>query len=73
MEIKKQGRQKFWRELKKNEELKDDSSEKGKTESESQKDLQKVEIIEEKQQQVEETTVQKDYHNIGQNIINKGM
>ena len=73
MEIKKQGRQKFWRELKKNEELKDDSSEKGKTESESQKDLQKVEIIEEKQQQVEETTVQKDYHNIRQNIINKGM
>ena len=56
-----------------NEELKVESSEKGKTESESQQDLQKVEIIEGKQQQVEETTVQKENHSIRKNIINKGM
>ena len=52
---------------------KNESSEKGKTESARQQDLEKVEIIERKQQQVEKTTVQKDYHNISENIINNGM
>ena len=47
-----------------NEELKVESSEKRKTERESQQDLQKVEIIEGRQQQVEETTVLKEYHSI---------
>ena len=56
-----------------NVELKVESSEKGKTENESQQDLQKVEIIEGKQRQLEETTVQKLYHSISENIINKGM
>ena len=56
-----------------NEELKIESFQKRKTESESQEDLQKLEIIEGKQQQVEETTVQKEHHNISENIINKGM
>ena len=56
-----------------NEELKVESSEKGETESESQHDPQKVEIIEGKQQQLEEITVQKVYHAISENIINKGM
>ena len=46
------------------EELKVESSEKRKTERESQQDLQKVEIIEGRQQQVEETTVLKEYHSI---------
>ena len=54
-----------------NEELKVESSEKGKTKS--QQDLQKVEAIEGKQQLVDETTVQKQYHSISENIINKGM
>ena len=40
-----------------NEELKVENSEKWKTESESQQDPQKVEIIKGKQQQVEETAV----------------
>ena len=39
-----------------NEELKTENSQKRKTDSESQPDLQKVEIIEGKQQQVEKTT-----------------
>ena len=56
-----------------NEELKVESSEKEKTASESQQDLQKVEIIEGKQQQVDKTTIQKRYHSISENIINKGM
>ena len=56
-----------------NEELKVEISEKGKTKSESQQDLQKVEAIEGKQQLVDETTVQKQYHSISENIINKGM
>ena len=56
-----------------NEELKVESSENGKAEGESQQDLQKVEIIEGKQGLVEETTVQKEYHSINVNIINKGM
>ena len=56
-----------------NEELKVESSEKEKTASESQQDLQKVEIIEGKQQQVDKTTIQKRYHSIRENIINKGM
>ena len=40
-----------------------------KTDSESQEDLKKIEITEEKQQ-VEETTVQQMYHNFSENIIN---
>ena len=56
-----------------NEELKFESSEKEKIEHQSQKDLQDLEIIEGKQEQVEETTVQIEYHNISANIINKGM
>ena len=56
-----------------NEELKVESSEKGETESESQHDLQKVEIIEGKQQLLEESTVQKEYHAISENMIKKGM
>ena len=56
-----------------NEELEVEISEKGKTKSESQQDLQKVEAIEGKQQLVDETTVQKQYHSISENIINKGM
>ena len=57
-----------------NEELKVESSQKGKTESENEQDLQIVEIIEEKQQHVEETTIQKEYHSINEqsNRINKG-
>ena len=56
-----------------NKELKVESSEKRKTERESQQDLQKVEIIEGKQQQVEETTLQKQYHDVTDNLINKVM
>ena len=55
-----------------NEDLKVESSEREKTESESQLYLQKVEFIKRKQQQVEETTVEKEHHN-SENIINKGM
>ena len=56
-----------------NEELKVESSQKGKTESENEQDLQIVEIIEGKQQHVEETTIQKEYHSINEqsNRINK--
>ena len=56
-----------------NEELKVENSEKGKTWSEGQQDLQQGEIIERKQQLVEETTVQKEYHSISETIINKRM
>ena len=56
-----------------NEELKFESSEKEKIEHPSQQDLQDLEIVEGKQEQVEETTVQIEYHSISANIINKGM
>ena len=56
-----------------NEEFVVDRSEKRKTERQSQQDLEKVEITEGKEQQQEETTVQKEYHNMSKNLINKGM
>ena len=56
-----------------NRELQAESSEKGKKEKEIQQDLQKVELTKWKQHQVEETKVQKEYHNISQNIISKRM
>ena len=56
-----------------NEKFKVESSEKNKTESKCQQDLQKIGVTEGKQQQVEETTGRKEYHNISENIINKGM
>ena len=56
-----------------NEELKVESSDKERTERERHHCLQKVEIIEGKEQQVEETTTEKDYYSISENIINKGM
>lgn len=56
-----------------NEKFKVESSEKNKTESKCQQDLQKIGVIEGKQQQVEETTRRKEYHNISENKINKGM
>ena len=57
----------------KNVELVTDSSDKIRTESESQQYLQKGEIIEGKQQHVEDTTIRKEHHNIDENLINKGV
>ena len=57
----------------KNVELVTDSSDKIRTESESQQYLQKGEIIEGKQQRVEDTTIRKEYHNIDENLISKGI
>ena len=56
-----------------NKELLVDSSEKGKTESASQQDLEKLERIEGKQQHTEEIIIQKEYDCISKISISKGI